>query len=303
MTKNLKDLATFQKSGISINVKSIGGIGTNIVTRWEKGPDGGAVFDFGQLPDDPKDFGINNLFITHSHMDHIQQLLTFLSWRERIAGVKEGVRIYAPVKTVSKISKMIESFYECDDSECPHQVIGLLPRDCDEDGIHPQEIYLNSNQKFRISSFSTEHRVNSIGFRIEKFVREIKPQYIECKPLEKKKLAMNGELYIHHWIDVIAITGDTTIKPFLQLENKWLYDVPILLTEMTFLDNSLSLEEIIERGHIHIEQLVNLPYKLNCENIIAYHFSARYKKIEIIQLVEKYFGENNNIILAHSLHQ
>lgn len=293
-------MTTFNIKGFGdCTVKSVGGVGTLIYARWGKTSDDAIIVDLGQLPDDPKGFAVNNLFITHTHMDHIQQLLTFLSMRERIAGLKDGAIIHVPVDSVDKITQMIDSFYELDDSVSPHTIVGLSPRDSLTSDESKQQVLLN-NSKLRVTPFQTDHRVPSMGLRIQKFERQIKPEYINCDPSQKKSLAMTGQLYNYLWIDKMVITGDTTIDPLLNPSYRWIYDAQYVLTEITMLDDSLPIDEVVKRGHIHVSQLAAIQEKFKGQ-IVGYHFSARYKNTEIEQLIAQYF-DADQIILAHALH-
>ena len=139
-----------------------------------------------------------------------------------------------------------------------------------------------------------------MGLRIQKFERQIKSEYINCDPSQKKSLAMTGLLYDYLWIDKMVITGDTTIDPLLNPSNRWIYDAQHVLTEITMLDDSLPIDEVVKRGHIHVSQLAAIQEKFKGQ-IVGYHFSARYKKTEIEQLIAQYF-DADQIILAHALH-
>ena len=116
-----KSLGThIDNNGIKYQVNSVGGIKTSIYVRWSNGVDNAVMFDMGYIPDEDNSvYSVNVICMTHCHKDHIQRILEFLAGRERITGNTSGCKIFVPNGTKNKVNKLIEGFYECDDSEYP----------------------------------------------------------------------------------------------------------------------------------------------------------------------------------------
>merc|ERR1712100_809724 len=188
----MNNFSNFTEDGINWEINSIGGIGTNLYARWGAGCDNAILIDTGFIPDDERIYSINNIFLTHTHKDHIQCLLQILSGRERICGKKDGVVIYVPSRTGYKVENLINCFYDCDNSSSPHKVIELSI-----DNLKP--IYIGEKKDIRISPFRTYHNIPSQGYKIEKYKKKIKEKFKDLNPTEKNSIGKKGELYEYVW--------------------------------------------------------------------------------------------------------
>jgi len=56
----------------------------------------------------------------------------------------------------------------------------------------------------------------------------------------------------------------------------------LLVMEMTFIDDSVTVEQAREKGHMHIADFVGHAHRFQNEAILLIHFSSRYKRSEII---------------------
>jgi ribonuclease Z len=290
-------ISKFQRDGIHWDITSVGGVGTSLYLRWGSGPKNAILVDAGKLPeDDRRVFGVDNILLTHTHTDHIQRILELLACRDRIGGMKDGATIYVPPGTGDKVKLLIDAFYLCDDSISPHNIVEVK--------IDKLIGFFGESNNLSITPFKTFHRVPSVGYRIQKYVSEIKPEHIHLDGKEKGRLGKLGELYNQHWVDIAAITGDTTTEVYHEPNNMWIKNVRTLVTEMTFLDKETSISDAQNKGHIHLDELDEI--KFNNRLIVGYHFSARYKKEHILELVNEFANRNSieldNIYMACDYH-
>ena len=73
---------------------------------------------------------------------------------------------------------------------------------------------------------------------------------------------------------MLTYTGDTTIDVFLR--EATLQEVPLLITEVTFFDDSVSAESAKMRGHMHIDNIVDNAHLFTQQSILLMHSSARF---------------------------
>lgn len=86
----------------------------------------------------------------------------------------------------------------------------------------------------------------------------------------------------------IAFTGDTTIDGISDEAKK----SKILIMELTFIDDAISVIEARKRGHTHLYEFVDISNSFHNEFIIMTHFSARYKLPYIFDQLNKHIPEH-----------
>jgi len=57
----------------------------------------------------------------------------------------------------------------------------------------------------------------------------------------------------------------------------------LLIMELTFLDDSVSVEQARGKGHMHIADFVANAHRFQNEAILLVHFSARYNRKQIVE--------------------
>lgn len=149
------------------------------------------------------------------------------------------------------------------------------------------EYTLDSNHSVRV--FATDHRVPSLGYAI--VTREkggLAPQYVGLPRDQLIALRDSGvEIQpVTTTVDLVY-TGDTRIAGLDREPLVW--QARVLITELSFLDDSVSLEGTEEKGHLHLYSIAERARqgKLDrVEAILFIHMSARYTHGETIsQLV------------------
>jgi uncharacterized membrane protein YgcG len=129
---------------------------------------------------------------------------------------------------------------------------------------------------FRVFSFPTTHRVPSQGYCIAQQHRgPLLPEYADAEPSTYKKLRKAGVEPFHLFETCeLAYTGDTTFEGLLAPELEFLFTVPILIIEMTYLDGERSKASL--RGHIHLDDFLENEHLFQNEKIIFMHLSEKY---------------------------
>ena len=101
----------------------------------------------------------------------------------------------------------------------------------------------------------------------------MRSQKIELRDLEGEKLEF-------------VYTGDTLFNDcFLNPANSFIFQSPILFTELTYLDGDYS--KAIEWGHIHMQDIVNNYHLFHNSMIIFGHISTKYPHTFILTQLKK----------------
>lgn len=152
-----------------------------------------------------------------------------------------------------------------------------------------QEFQINRHTV--IESFKTYHTRESQGYILYTVKHKLRPEYYSRSGNELKELKQQGhEITRRIRIPEIAITGDMKFQTLLQ--NEELKRVKVLVMEMTFLDGHVSVKEARARGHVHVEEVWrNWKWFESVDKVLFTHFSARYTKEGIEEVVKKRLGD------------
>ncbi|KAF5830223.1 nuclear RNase Z [Dunaliella salina] len=203
------------------------------------------VFDIGRCPQ--RAVFQQTVLISHGHLDHVGGLPFHVSSR--------GLNSLPPSKIV-----LPPSYTEGDD-----------------------ELQLPSG--FTVKPLATTHGIESQGYVLYSLRKKLKAE-LQGRGQEDIKQLRLGGMDVQETIKVpeIAFTADTTVE-FLERDSPALADAlraRLLIIEMTFVDDTVSVDEARERGHLHIADFIVHAHRFQNEAILLIHFSARYKRSEII---------------------
>ena len=82
----------------------------------------------------------------------------------------------------------------------------------------------------------------------------------------------------------IAFCGDTAIDVVEREE--CVRTARVLLLEVTFLDDRVSIESARKNGHVHLDELIERAHLFQNEAIVFTHFSARYTDRDISRILD-----------------
>jgi ribonuclease Z len=77
-------------------------------------------------------------------------------------------------------------------------------------------------------------------------------------------------------IPEVAFTGDTSGALFESDTCPDIFRAKLLIVELSFVDEAVTLDQARERGHMHITDLVMHAHKFHNEAILLIHFSSRW---------------------------
>ncbi len=221
-------------------------------------PELDVCFDIGKAPDQV--ISINNVMLTHGHIDHASGLGYYLSHR-LFCGQKYGT-IYAPADIIEPIHRIVDAWGVLDGSKIEADIVPVNPGD---------EFYIRRDLLVRV--FKTVHNRSSVGYSIIETRKKLKPEYFGLKGSELLALKKD-RVQIDYRLEVplVTYTGDTSDADYSHLD--YVRDSKVLIIECTFFEQEHK-DRAKAGKHIHIDNLAAVLEKLNNEKIVLIHFSQR----------------------------
>ena len=146
----------------------------------------------------------------------------------------------------------------------------------------------------------TKHSVPSFGFVIWERRKKLKAEYQSLNGQEIRDLRLSGKDVSEELRrPLLAYLGDSAPEGLDSAPE--MYEAEILITEITFLSPHHRRQKIHKFGHLHLEDVVERRDRFKNKVIIAAHFSTRYHKNTIRNLVEKKIMELNFFVYLEML--
>ena len=279
----------------TIRGKSTGGKETALIIE-----ELSVIFDVGFQAD--KLETIQNITISHSHMDHFG-CLHFCHGSKKLQNITTPYQIIMPqncLEPFKAISTAVSSlgrggfpieFQNCTFEDGKEQKVirpfehlradnVVMAEDC-------KEIFLMNKNNFVIDAYKMNHKITSFGYVISEKRPKLKKQYHGLSGAEIKTLKDSGvDVSEQIKIPTIAFTGDTQIDAILK--NDEFLNVSILIMESTHFDYDPSdpdcaIQDAIDHGHVHFKQFVDNISKFKNKYIVLCHFSQKYRKLADIE--------------------
>jgi len=227
-------------------------------------------FDIGKAPDQV--ISINNVLLTHGHMDHAAGIAYYLSHRN-FCGQSPGT-ILAPQNLLGPIREVIDAWTRLDGSQIPANLVGVKPGD---------EYRIKPNLFTRV--FPTKHSKGAVGYTVIEKRKKIKPEYAGLTSPQIVELKKQGiEIDYPLEIPIVTYLGDTQYVDFSQL--KYIVESKILIAECTFYETEHSGRAEAGR-HMHINEFAELIGKLQNEHIIITHITQRTPMRDIHRILKE----------------
>jgi ribonuclease Z len=232
-------------------------------------------FDIGKAPDQV--ISINNVLLTHGHMDHAAGFAYYLSQRN-FCGQPPGT-VLAPKNLIKPMQQIINAWGKLDGNPIPGNLIPVKPGD---------EYHIKPNLIARV--FPTKHSPGSVGFTIIEQRKKLKPEFARLTGPQLVELKNQGTIIDTPLeIPIVTFIGDTQYVDFSQLG--YIKNSKILIAECTFYETDHHGRA--EAGkHMHIQQFAGLLEKLNNEHIIIAHTTQRTRIFQIRKILQQSLSED-----------
>lgn len=215
-------------------------------------------FDIGKAPD--QIVPINNVLLTHGHMDHAAGIAYHLSHR-KFCGQSLGT-VLAPPSTIEPMKQILDAWGRLDGSRIQAKLVPVRPGD---------EYRIKPNLIARV--FPTKHTRDAVGYCVIETRKKLKPEYAELTgpqlvELKKQGIAIDTPVEI----PLVSYLGDTQYVDFAQLP--YVNNSKILIAECTFFEDEHT-ERADAGRHMHIDEFAPLLERMNNQHIIVTHLSRR----------------------------
>jgi len=227
-------------------------------------------FDIGKAPNQV--ISINNVLLTHGHMDHAAGIAYYLSHRN-FSGQSAGT-ILAPENLLGPMREIIDAWSRLDGNRIPANLVGVKAGD---------EYQIKPNLFARV--FPTKHSKGSVGYSVIEKRKKLKPEYAKLtgpQIVELKKQAIEIDYPLE--IPIVTYLGDTQYVDFSQL--KYIVESRILIAECTFYDVEHTGRAEAGR-HMHINEFASLIEKLQNEHIVITHTTQRTPMRQIRRILKE----------------
>ncbi|MGJ4752076.1 MBL fold metallo-hydrolase [Leptospira kmetyi] len=256
----------FQHKQYQFEGISEGGIRTSLYL-----PSLSLMFDIGAQ--NPNRIHLDNLLLTHSHLDHSSGLPYYIS--QRSLRKLKPPKIYLPSALEEPMRKILDLYSQIEDFPYAYDMKAVNPGD--KIDLDPQHFF---------SPHKTFHRVPSQGYTIYQKRKKLKKEF-QSLPQEELNLALKEKKEVSEQSEtpVISFSGDTKIEYVLEHED--VANSNILFIECTYIDNERDVNKAREWGHIHLDEIIGNLSSFQNEKIVLIHFSKRYSIPYIREILEK----------------
>lgn len=248
---------------MKINGRSIGGIETSFKIKQLN-----VMFDIGYC--DISNLGIDNLFLSHTHGDHLNGLTKYLGLRE-LNRIKNPLKIYIYHKFSDLMNEMLNNYANLSESEWKFEIIPIFYGDLIEFRNHTVKIQKN------------HHRIEGCAFTVFEKRTVLKDEFKGFSFGKIKELKNNGiEINTKVLYNLLSYTGDTT-REIWNISPEILYS-KILIQECTYYNEERN--KAFNRGHIDFSDIKENISLFNNEKILLSHYSGKYNEKEIKIYIE-----------------
>lgn len=237
-------------------------------------PELNVAFDPGRAPREL--ISIDNVCLTHGHMDHAAGVAYYFSQRNFVDLAPGRVIVHRDL--AQPIQRLMAVWADIEGHPSPGQVHGVLPL---------EDVELRRGLLVR--PFTVNHDRCSLGYSVIEKRHKLKPELIGKTGPELVALKRQG-VQIEEWQEVclLTCTGDTAVGRWMELE--FVRRSEVLIVECTFID-----EDHMDRArggrHIHVRDLPRILEAVPDARVMLIHLSRRTELRRAKGVVERFIGK------------
>jgi ribonuclease Z len=211
------------------------------------------------------------VLFTHGHVDHLGGIASHAASRA-LRGMAPPTYVLPP-RVVPGVEALLEAWRGLDGARLDCELVALGPGD---------ELPLKGRHLVR--PFAADHFGPAQGYGIWEVREKLRPEFQGRKGAEIRDLRQAGvEVTQRTETPLVAFTGDSRIdvldrEPVLR-------QARLLILEVTFLDERVSVESAREKGHVHLDEVLERADLFENDAILMTHFSSRYNARQVREIL------------------
>ena len=226
------------------------------------------ALDIGRGPDSV--IGIPNIFVTHAHLDHAHGIPFYAGQRhlQRIA----GGRVFVPEEAADDFRALMKLHEKLEDTEYDVTIEGMAVGDT-----------VRIGRTHEVRAHRATHRVAARAYEVLEVRHRLRHDLAGRDDIAD--LRRRGEAVAEEYRQAMLFyTGDTD-RGILE-ENDALFSADVLVIECSFIADGHQ-ERAVRYRHIHFDDIAAFADRFANRMIVLTHFSRRYSRQEIRDLIRR----------------
>ena len=253
-------------AGVRVRASSTAGVATTIDL-----PELKLAFDLGAACEPL--VARERIAFTHAHIDHMGAVV----WHAAMRGMRglAPPTYYVPSEDAEAFDELFAAWRRLDRSELRHAKVVLAPGDVEL-----------VRADLELAPFRSPHRVPCQGYGLWSRRDKLDPRFAGRSAADLSELRAAGTaLATTVRTPLVAFTGDTRIEVIEREEV--CRRAKLLILEVTFLDERVSVEKARSTGHVHLDEVCERADLFENEAILFTHLSRRYRPGEAAAILAR----------------
>ena len=276
----MQHLNALQQVNLRLDSLTVAGFSISGLATYIQVPELGVCFDMGECP--LSALSIDHVFLTHAHGDHARCLPRHWQLRRMVGNAKPAA-YFLP----EAIRAGCEGWIRAE-----AQFEGVPDETVETPAFHglagdASLVPLPYRNDLRVRAFPVHHSVPSLGYTILAHKKKLKPEYRDLPGPEIGRLRKAGT-EVQYEVDdpLLTFIGDCNGATLFEQTHIW--DSPVLILEATFLEAGEE-ELAVKKAHTHLSEIAaaleTLGDRVACKHIVLKHFSMKYTRERVLELV------------------
>jgi ribonuclease Z len=229
--------------------------------------------------------GINNIFLSHVHLDHMAGLPMYLAQRHMRS--QPLAKVYVPEESRGALLEALSSIERLQNGSVPvEQIVYGVKAGC--------KLPLSKN--LHVETFEVDHVLPSLGYSVIETKNKLKKELAGKPWPELKEILDRGEK-IGDVVEkrLVTYVGDSTVETYKK-NRDIIANSEILFLEITHLEQKADRDESKKYGHTNLPaflEFYNNDKEIfnNVKQLVFKHFSMRSSQDEIETALAKHLPE------------